>query len=194
MAIEKDFEYMLARDAVNGQEGYLTVTIGEGTSAVTRVVAECKNISAKVTKNKAEFKAMGYRGVQHKAKGWSGTGSLTIYYVTSYWNRIFIEYINGGKDVYFTLNITNFDSSSMIGSQQVQLTNVNLDEIEIAKLDVDADYLENTMNFTFSGVVMSEYFDGVNDDKDKKVTESETRSNSDLSVNDDKSKLPNIGL
>ena len=42
-----------------------------------------KSIEATAELNKSEVKVMGKRGVQNKATGWSGSGSMTIYYVTT---------------------------------------------------------------------------------------------------------------
>ena len=40
---------------------------------------------------KAEVKTLGKRGVQHKGTGWSGAGSMTIYYVTSIFRKMATE-------------------------------------------------------------------------------------------------------
>jgi len=148
------WKFMKAEDAISGKEGALYATIdGE-----TIQVAECKNISAKITKNKTEFKALGYRGTQHKATGWTGTGTLVIHYATSRFAKMMIDYAKNGKDTYFTLQIINDDPTSGIGRQTVNLYDVNLDESEIAKLDTDAEFLDQSMNFTFSDVDMPDEF------------------------------------
>lgn len=152
------WKYMKAGDAISGKEGALYATIdGE-----TIQVAECKNVSAKVTKNKSEFKALGYRGTQHKATGWSGTGTLVIHYATSKFAKMMIDYAKTGKDQYFTLQIVNNDPTSGIGRQTVNLYDVNLDESEVAKLDTDADFLDQSMNFTFSDIEMTDEFSPIN--------------------------------
>lgn len=152
------WKYMKAGDAISGKEGALYATIdGE-----TIQVAECKNVSAKVTKNKSEFKALGYRGTQHKATGWSGTGTLVIHYATSKFAKMMIDYTKTGKDQYFTLQIVNNDPTSGIGRQTVNLYDVNLDESEVAKLDTDADFLDQSMNFTFSDIEMTDEFSPIN--------------------------------
>lgn len=146
--------YMKAGDAISGKEGALYATIDGN---VTQV-AECKSINAKITKNKSEFKALGYRGTQHKATGWSGTGTLVIHYASSKWAKMMIDYAKKGIDTYFKLQIENEDPTSSIGKQTVTLMDVNLDEAEIAKLDVEAEFLDQSMNFTFSDVEMPEEF------------------------------------
>lgn len=152
------WSYMKAGDAISGKEGELYATIDGN---VTQV-AECKNISAKITKKKSEFKALGYRGTQHKATGWSGTGTLVVHYVTSKWAKMMINYAKTGKDTYFKLKIINSDPTSSIGSQNVTLIDVNLDEAEIAKLDTEAEFLDESMNFTFSDVDLEKEFTDIN--------------------------------
>ena len=149
--------YMKAADAISGKEGTLFATIdGEVVP-----ILECKSISAKIEKQKSEFKAIGYRGVQHKATGWKGTGALIVYYATSMFAKMIIEYAKDGVDKYFTLEITNDDPTSSIGKQTIFLFDVNMDDAEIAKLDTDAEFLDQQMNFTFSGVEMPNEFKGI---------------------------------
>ena len=148
------WKYMKAEDAISGKEGALYATI----DGKRFQVAECKNINAKITKNKTEFKVLGYRGTQHKATGWTGTGTLVIHYATSKFAKMMIDYAKNGTDQYFTLQIINVDPTSGIGKQSVTLFDVNLDESEIAKLDTDAEFLDQSMNFTFSDVDMTDEF------------------------------------
>ena len=147
------WKYMKAQDAISGKEGTLIAT---WTNPKTKkkenyAIMECKNITAKVTKNKSEFKSLGERATQHKAMGWSGTGTLTVHYASTEYSWIMANYVNDGLDMYFSLVIENHDPTSGLGTQRVQLTDVNLDEAEIAKLDTEAEFLDQTMNFTFSG-------------------------------------------
>lgn len=152
------WKFMKAEDAISGKEGALYATIdGE-----TIQVAECKNISAKITKNKTEFKALGYRGTQHKATGWTGTGTLVVHYATSRFAKMMIDYAKNGKDQYFTLQIVNRDPTSEIGKQTINLYDVNLDESEVAKLDTEAEFLDQSMNFTFSDIDMLDEFSEIN--------------------------------
>ena len=153
-----NWAYMKASDAISGKEGSLYATI----DGKVIQVAECKSINAKITKNKTEFKALGYRGTQHKATGWSGSGTLTIHYASSRWAKMMIDYAKKGIDTYFKLQIINEDPTSSIGKQTVTLIDVNFDEDEIAKIDTDAEFLDETMNFTFSDVEMPDEFKELN--------------------------------
>lgn len=147
--------FMKAADAISGQEGTLYANIDGNIVAV----AECKTINAKIAKEKQEFKALGYRGKQHKATGWSGTGSMTVYFVTSMWTKMILKYVKEGVDTYFKLTFTNDDpTAEETGRQVITLIDVNLDDAEIAKLDTESSFLDQQLNFTFSDIDMSEEF------------------------------------
>lgn len=153
-----NWKYMKAGDAISGKEGALYATIdGEVIQ-----VAECKTISAKISKTKSEFKALGYRGTQYKATGWEGSGEMTIHYASSRWSKMMIDYAKTGVDVYFKLQIVNEDPTSSIGRQSVVLMDVNIDESDIAKLDTDAEFLDESVSFTFSDVDIPEVFSELN--------------------------------
>ena len=120
------------------------------------------SLNAKITKNKTEFKSLGHRGTQHKATGWSGSGTFVIHYASSRWAKMMIDYANKGVDTYFKLQVTNEDPTSSIGRQTVVLSDVNLDEAEVAKIDTDSEILDESMNFTFSDIEMPEQFKELN--------------------------------
>lgn len=152
------WSYMKAADAISGKEGTLYAVIDGDVVAV----AECKSFTAKIAKNKSAFKALGYRGTQYKATGWSGSGTMVIHYASSRWSKMMINYTKTGKDLYFKLQAMNEDPTSSIGRQTVTLIDVNLDEAEISKFDTDAEFLDQSMNFTFSDVDMPEEFSELN--------------------------------
>lgn len=152
------WSYMKAKDAISGTEGTLYATIDGEVIAI----AECKSFSAKITKQKKEFKALGYRGVQHKTTGWSGTGEMVLYFASSRFVKMMINYAKTGKDEYFKLQATNEDPTSSIGRQTVTIMEVNLDEADIAKLNTESEFLEQAMSFTYSDVDMPDEFTAIN--------------------------------
>lgn len=158
------WDWMKAQDAISGKEGTLNATfkMPGSSSSNTYPILECKNVSAKATKNKSEFRSLGQRATQHKATGWTGTGTLTVHYASTQYAWVMSHYVNEGIDMEFTLNIVNDDPTSSLGRQEILLKGVNLDEAEIAKLDVDAEFLDQTMNFTFTGYEILSSFNGIN--------------------------------
>lgn len=135
-----------AEDAVNGREGVATAEIN---GQIVELM-ELANITVTVEKNKTEFKAMGTRNTQNKATGWTGTGSANVRYVSSRFAKMIEDYVKTGKDTYFTIVVTNEDPSSRTGKQVIQVLGCNLDSIDIAKLDIDTDVLDQDINFTFN--------------------------------------------
>ena len=143
-----------AEDAVNGREGIATAEIN---GQIVELM-ELANISVTVEKNKTEFKAMGTRNTQNKTIGWTGTGSATVRYVSSRWAKMIQEYVKTGRDTYFTIVVTNEDPGSATGRQVIQVLGCNIDSVDLAKLDIDTEVLEQDVNFTFNDFNILEEF------------------------------------
>jgi len=137
--------FLRAGDTISGQEGKATAKI----DGIITDMFYLKNLEATFEKNKAEIKTLGKRGTQHKTTGWAGSGSMNIYYVTSIFRKMALQYAKTGKDIYFDITVTNEDPTSTIGAQTIVLYNCNLDNTVLAKLDVDADALDEDVDFTF---------------------------------------------
>lgn len=135
-----------AEDCVNGREGVATAEID---GKVVELM-ELANINITIEKEKTEFKAMGTRNTQNKATGWKGTGSMNVRYVSTIWAKLMERYVKKGIDTYFTIVVTNEDPGSATGKQVIQVLGCNLDSVDIAKLDVDAEILDQDVDFTFN--------------------------------------------
>ena len=109
-----------------------------------------KSIEATAELNKSEVKVMGKRGVQNKATGWTGSGSMTIYYVTTMFRNMLLKYAKEGVLPSFKLVVTNEDKGTSIGKQTVVLYDCTIDSVNLTKFDVDSDALDEDMDFTFS--------------------------------------------
>jgi len=140
--------FFKAKDTISGQEGRAYANIDGSNEEMFYV----KKLEATIEKQKAEMKALGRRGVQHKATGWKGSGTMTIYYATSKFRELMMKYITEGKDTYFDITVINEDPTSSIGKQEVVLKNVNLDKVIIAKVDTDSEMLDEDIDFTFDDV------------------------------------------
>ena len=137
--------FLRAGDTISGQEGKATSVIDGNVQDMFYV----KTLEATFEKTKAEVKTLGKRGIQHKGTGWSGAGSMTIYYVTSIFREMALKYAKTGKDTYFNITIVNDDSTSTIGKQTIVLYNCNIDSVILAKLDTESDVLDEDIDFTF---------------------------------------------
>ncbi|BBH19829.1 phage protein [Paenibacillus baekrokdamisoli] len=137
--------YLNASDTINGQEGRAYATIKGQVEEMFYI----KKLEASIEKKKSEVKTLGKRGTQHKAAGWSGSGSMTIYYVTTKFRELMIEYVRNGIDTYFDIQIVNDDPNSSIGMQTIAIKGVNLNKVIIAKLDTGSESLDEDIDFTF---------------------------------------------
>jgi hypothetical protein len=117
------------------------------------------NLEASVEKNKVEVPVLGKTGKANKATGWSGTGTMTLHYNTSIFRQLLYRYMKTGEDIYFDIQVTNSDVTSIAGTQTTILKNCNLDGGIIAKFDADADYLDEDVSFTFDDIEFPEEFD-----------------------------------
>ena len=151
--------YMKAGDTISGQEAVASMLVHnlDGTDTVESMFW-AKNLEATAEIKKTEVYTLGKRGVQNKPTGWSGSGSMTIYYVTSLFRRMMLDYIKTGKPVYFDMTVANNDPGSNVGTQTVMLKNCVLDSITIAKFDVEADVLDESVSFTYDDVEILEQF------------------------------------
>jgi len=145
---------MHARDAIHGAQGRSYVTI-EGNRYL---FAQLINLNAKMDKTKTKVPIMGRTGKGNKSTGWEGTGSATFHFNTSIFRQLLKRYKDTGEDVYFDAQVTNEDGSSKVGRQTTILIDCNLDGGIIASLDADAEYLEDTIDFTFEDWDMPEEF------------------------------------
>lgn len=146
--------FLRSTDAISAKEARAYATI-DG-----RVIEMfyAKNIEATMDKDKVEFKALGTRATQHRAIGWSGTGSMTIYYITSEFRKMVLQYAKTGRDVYFDIQTINDDPSSSVGKQTSVLKRVNIDGITMASFDVDGEILEEDIEFTFEDADLLDEF------------------------------------
>lgn len=147
-------ETMHARDAIHGAQGEAFVTI-EGTRYN---FAQLINLEARMEKTKTQVPILGKTGKGNKSTGWEGTGSATFHFNTSIFRQLLYRYKETGEDIYFDVQVTNEDPSSNVGSQTIILKDCNLDGGLLAALDADAEYLEDSFDFTFEDWEMPEEF------------------------------------
>lgn len=146
--------FLKAGDTISGQEGRAYATINGQVEEMFYI----RTLEATIEKQKTEVRTLGRRGVQHKASGWTGSGTMTIYYVTTLFRRLMLDYIKNGRDVYFDITIVNEDPTSSIGRQTVVLKNVNLDSVMAARLDTETEVLDEEISFTFDDVDIMDSF------------------------------------
>ena len=137
--------FLKAADVISGQEGTITFNV-EGSIEVGAYV---KTFEATLEKQKEEIRTLGHRGTQHKTTGWTGSGTMEMYYVTSLFREMAQRYAKEGRDLYFNITVENNDPTSSIGRQTVVFYDCNVDNTILAKLDVENTALTEDTAFTF---------------------------------------------
>ncbi len=139
-------------DPISAAQGTAFMTVG----TQNIVLFYAKSVEAKITKNKQDVRVAGRRSVGKKATSWSGSGTMSIYEITSAFKEMFLSYVNNGEDVYFALQIVNEDAR--YGREVKQLTGCNFDEIIFAQFSDEDSFLEQELTFTFDGVELLEKY------------------------------------
>lgn len=135
-----------APDAISGKEGRAYANIGGSNEELFYA----KAIEATIEYAKGEVKCVGKRMVGHKTTGASGSGSMTLYYLSPIFRKFAKSYIDDGRTLYFNMVIENADPDSKAGTQRVMLRSCSLDSVVLAQLDGDSDDpLEEEIPFTF---------------------------------------------
>lgn len=133
-------------DPISGKEGVAYAKINGNNEELFFA----KTIEASVEKAKSEIKAIGRRMTGHKTTGMSGSGKMTLYYLTPLFRQMLKQYKDTGVDIYFDMVVENNDPSSSAGKQTTLLMDCNLDSVVLTKLDGDSDDpLEEDADFTF---------------------------------------------
>lgn len=149
--------YLRAKDTVNGALGTCFAIIDGKRQELMQV----KNVEAKVKKTRTGIPILGLTAKQQKSGGWEGTGTMTVYYVSSLFREVMVNYMKNGVDTYFELMLTNEDPTGETGRQTVLLKDVNIEEMLIGKLDVTQAAMDEKMKFTFGDVELLDSFDAL---------------------------------
>ncbi len=136
---------MKAKDAVSASLAECFVTIDGNRYNFMQAI----DLEATFEKQKTEVPILGKTGRGNKSTGWRGTGTATFHYNTSIFRELLYRYKKTGEDIYFDIQVTNEDPTSSVGRQTVILKDCNIDGGILAKFDADADYLDETFDFTF---------------------------------------------
>ena len=147
--------FMRESDAISGKHAKAYVTI----NGQVEELFYARSLEATIEKNKTDVPALGKTNVGQKGTGWTGTGTLNIYYVTSLFRQLMLDYVKTGRDFYFDLQVVNEDPISTAGRQTVVLKNCNLDSVIAAQFDATTDdVLSEDVAFTFDDYDILEQF------------------------------------
>ncbi|MDF2925888.1 MAG: hypothetical protein K0R57_4802 [Paenibacillaceae bacterium] len=143
------------KDAISGKQGKAFITL-EGK---VEELFYAKSLEATIEKNKVDVPILGRTNTPQRSAGWSGSGTLTVYYVTSKFRQLMRAYIKTGQDFWFDLQVVNEQPGSAAGRQTVVLKGCNIDSISAAQFDDSSDdMLADEIPFTFNDYEVVEEF------------------------------------
>ena len=116
------------------------------------------SFEATVEKTKSAVPILGKTGKAHKATGWEGSFSGTAHYNQSIFRDLLRRYKETGEDIYFDIQVTNEDPTSLVGRQTVILKGCNLNGGTLTKFDADGEYLDEDIEGDFSDFEIPKQF------------------------------------
>lgn len=137
--------YLLERDGMNGKSGKGFVTV-EGKNVE---LFGLKKFEAVEEYQKTDFPVVGTKTIQQKITGVKHNGSMSVYYGTPTFVQIAHDFQRTGRMPEITLQVTNSDPATSVGTQTIAYYNVVLDKLPLSVLDDSADFLEEEITFTY---------------------------------------------
>jgi len=146
------------QDAISGKFAKAYATING------RVIElfHAKTLEATIEKNKVDVPVLGKTNTPKRSAGWNGTGTMTVYYVSSTFRQLMRTYVKTGEDFWFDLMVTNEQPGSSAGKQTAILKDCNVDSVIAARFDATSDdMLEEEMPFTFDDYDLPDQFNEI---------------------------------
>lgn len=142
------FTSMNPRDVNSSKMAEVLVEIGDNRYNLFNI----RNFKASIEKLKEEVPVLGVAGTGEVATGWKGTFEGEAYNNSPIFSDLMMDYIQNGKDTYFSVIVTAHTPSNDTGRLSYVLEGCNLDNIDLINLDVEGDFLKTPVSGTFTGV------------------------------------------
>ena len=136
---------MKGKDAVSAKLAECFITIDGNRYNFMQAI----DFEAKFERVKSKIPILGQPGAGNKSTGWRGTGKATFHYNSAVFRDMMLRYKNTGTDVYFEIQVTNYDPASSSGKQTIIFVDCNIDGGILAKFDANGEYLDERIEFTF---------------------------------------------
>ena len=131
-------------DVINGSWGEVWID--------NDYMAQTTALEATIKLNKTSVSQTGTLNEGQKVTGTSGSGTIKLNHVSSYFKTRILKDINAGKSTSFTI-ISNLDDPTVNGNERVKLTGCTFDEVKV--IDWEAGKLgEESYPFTFEKAEM----------------------------------------
>ncbi len=148
---------MKGKDAVSAKLAECFVTVDGNRYNFMQAI----DFEAKFERTKTKVPILGRTGFGNKSTGWRGTGKATFHYNSSIFRELMLRYKNSGNDVYFDIQVSNCDPVSSSGRQTVIFVDCNIDGGILAKFDVNGEYLDEKLEFTFEDFKIPQKFNSI---------------------------------
>ena len=143
--------YLLAKDTVNGAEGSVVIT----QNGVNTVIAGMRNITTNAEIQSTDMRVVGTRIIQAKSNGSKLTGTGNIYYGSTVFTDMVVQYIQTGVMPQFDIQITNNDPTTTVGSQVMAFYGCTLTgTIPLAILNSEEAMMNYDFNFAYTSMAV----------------------------------------
>lgn len=151
-----DAPHLNVRDINNGAlaEVWFTFPSGEKMNCMHVI-----SLTTTSEKEKEQKHVLGMIQAGNKALGVTHTGTMTVYDITTRFRETMEHYENTGEDMYGTMDVISYDNTSATGRQSVSYFGVNIDSLELSKIDINASSLETDIAFTFESYTINQSYD-----------------------------------
>lgn len=147
--------YFRETDAISGKQAKAFMTMNNKVEELFYA----KSLEAKIEKKKVDVPVLGRTNTPKRSAGWSGSGTLKVYYVTTQFRQLMREYIKSGQDFWFDLQVVNEQPGSTVGKQTIVLKGCNIDSVSAAQFNAGSDdMMEEDIPFTFNDYEVSDLF------------------------------------
>jgi len=145
---------MRGKDAVSAKLAECFITVSGNRYNFMQAI----DFEATFERTKTKVPILGQTGAGNKSTGWRGKGKATFHYNSSVFRDMMLKYKNSGEDVYFEIQVSNFDPASSSGRQTIVFVDCNIDGGILAKFDANGEYLDERLEFTFEDFRMPQKF------------------------------------
>lgn len=140
-------EYLTADKVVSGSQAEVWVTYNDTNERFC--FARLMNLKAKAKINTKKIAILGRSGKATRAFSWEGEGTAKMYYCDSTQREKVKEFSRSGKMFTMDIEVYNKDDGSSMSEQGTILKNCVLSELLVALVDIETEYLEEDISFTF---------------------------------------------
>ena len=138
-------ERMDEQAVVSGNDAIAYLILPDGRR---KVWANILNFEASESYSKTKYPILGRRTKPARKGPGEVAGKVKMHYNTSTFREAALEYKKTGKDAFYNVQVVNEDPNSGVGRQTVIFYGLNFDEMPLALIDAESEYLTEELSFT----------------------------------------------